>query len=275
MPTPTLRVSQFLTAVAMTAAMLVPLAHAETERPGTERWTVKIGSDAGAADTRVVRNNPIGELARLVALPRPVRLPAARRLAAERGVYTVAATVVQYKLEGDGDYHVVLRDGNQTMIAEIPEPAFCKESHWHEQITTARQEFSARYKASNRFRYVNAPALVTGVLFFDFPHGQAGVAPNAVELHPVLAITWSGKASTGYQPALSPRRAARTHRTRHSGHTTHTTAPAAGGVQVWVNTKTGVYHYPGTRWYGNTKEGEYMPESKARAEGDRPAENGQ
>jgi hypothetical protein len=24
--------------------------------------------------------------------------------------------------------------------------------------------------------------------------------------------------------------------------------------QVWVNTATGIYHYPGTRWYGNTSE---------------------
>jgi hypothetical protein len=24
-------------------------------------------------------------------------------------------------------------------------------------------------------------------------------------------------------------------------------------VTVWVNTRSGVYHYPGTRWYGNTK----------------------
>jgi hypothetical protein len=26
-------------------------------------------------------------------------------------------------------------------------------------------------------------------------------------------------------------------------------------VTVWVNTRSGVYHYPGTRWYGNTKSG--------------------
>ncbi len=29
-------------------------------------------------------------------------------------------------------------------------------------------------------------ATVTGVGFFDIPHGQTGVAPNAIELHPVL-----------------------------------------------------------------------------------------
>jgi hypothetical protein len=29
-------------------------------------------------------------------------------------------------------------------------------------------------------------AAVTGVAFFDFDHGQTGVAPNAIELHPVL-----------------------------------------------------------------------------------------
>jgi len=29
---------------------------------------------------------------------------------------------------------------------------------------------------------------VTGVGFFDFWHGQRGVAPNAIELHPVLGF---------------------------------------------------------------------------------------
>jgi hypothetical protein len=33
-----------------------------------------------------------------------------------------------------------------------------------------------------------ARARVTGVAFFDFNHGQTGVAPNAIELHPVLAF---------------------------------------------------------------------------------------
>jgi hypothetical protein len=29
-------------------------------------------------------------------------------------------------------------------------------------------------------------AEVNGVAFFDFKHGQTGVAPNAIELHPIL-----------------------------------------------------------------------------------------
>jgi len=33
-----------------------------------------------------------------------------------------------------------------------------------------------------------AKARVTGVAFFDFKHGQTGVAPNAIESHPILAF---------------------------------------------------------------------------------------
>ena len=45
----------------------------------------------------------------------------------------------------------------------------------------------------------------------------------------------------------------------------------ATGVRVWVNTSSRVYHCPGTRYYGNTKKGRYMPESEARSSGNRPA----
>jgi hypothetical protein len=44
--------------------------------------------------------------------------------------------------------------------------------------------------------------------------------------------------------------------------------------QVWVNTATGVYHYPGTRWFGNTKQGKLMSEKDAIAQGYLAARNG-
>ena len=42
-------------------------------------------------------------------------------------------------------------------------------------------------------------------------------------------------------------------------------------VRVWVNTNSGVYHCPGTRWYGNTKRGEYMMQKEAQSKDYRPA----
>ena len=42
-------------------------------------------------------------------------------------------------------------------------------------------------------------------------------------------------------------------------------------VQVWVNTKSGVYHCPNTRWYGNKKHGKYMTQQEAHSKGYRPA----
>ncbi len=49
---------------------------------------------------------------------------------------------------------------------------------------------------------------------------------------------------------------------------------AEGGnpiAKVWVNTKTATYHCSGTRWYGKTKEGEYMTQKEAEARGYRSA----
>jgi hypothetical protein len=40
---------------------------------------------------------------------------------------------------------------------------------------------------------------------------------------------------------------------------------------VWVNVKSKIYHYQGTRYYARTKEGAYMCEADARASGDRAA----
>ena len=42
-------------------------------------------------------------------------------------------------------------------------------------------------------------------------------------------------------------------------------------VRVWVNTNSGVYHCPNTRWYGKTKSGKYMTQKEAQAKSYRPA----
>ena len=49
-----------------------------------------------------------------------------------------------------------------------------------------------------------------------------------------------------------------------------TPAAAQQPVKVWVNTKSGVYHCPGSRYFGTTKSGQFMAEAEARAAGNRP-----
>jgi hypothetical protein len=51
------------------------------------------------------------------------------------------------------------------------------------------------------------------------------------------------------------------------------TTQSAGNptVTVWVNTNSGVYHCPGTRWYGKTKSGQFMSQREAQSKGYRPA----
>jgi hypothetical protein len=42
---------------------------------------------------------------------------------------------------------------------------------------------------------------------------------------------------------------------------------------VWLNTKSHIYHYPGTRSYGTTKQGAYICEADAVAAGDRASKS--
>jgi hypothetical protein len=50
-------------------------------------------------------------------------------------------------------------------------------------------------------------------------------------------------------------------------------APGAAPNKVWLNASTNVYHCPGDRFYGRTKDGKYLTEPAARAAGAHGARN--
>ncbi|MSQ21739.1 MAG: DUF3761 domain-containing protein [Dehalococcoidia bacterium] len=73
---------------------------------------------------------------------------------------------------------------------------------------------------------------MTGVGFFDLIHGQRGVAPNGIELHPVLAIKAVGLNTAPLALATQPPRAA-----------VPTAAPASSHTGATVRCRDGTYSY--------------------------------
>lgn len=166
------------------------LVHVNGHACGVERWSVKTGIDADAR--RVNTKHVVAtSIAHLRGLPYPRTLPAHARIRpTELTVFRISATLVRYRAEADSDVHLVLADsGLRTMISEIP-ASYCVGSHspFAHQITSTRAAFNRRFHPSDRWQRPNTRVTVTGVAFYDYRHGQSGVAPNAIELHPILSL---------------------------------------------------------------------------------------
>jgi hypothetical protein len=158
-------------------------------RCGVERWSVKTGTDAQAGQVNLTPQDTT--IAALGGLPAPSSLPATSRIAPTelQAVRLTNVTLTQYKLENDSDIHLVLTSGGSTMIAEIPDSGCVGSgSPFAAGIAAARTAFNAKFTVSGSFQSANIPVTLTGVPFFDAPHGQTGVAPNAIEVHSVLGI---------------------------------------------------------------------------------------
>lgn len=163
-------------------------------RCGSERWPVKTLSDSAAGDVELTPQPSSVDGMR--ALPAP-RLGAAtpRMSGVERTTFIVEVQLVRMALEADQDIHLVIADpadASHTMIAEFPDPG-CQgvvEGRQQAEIAAARTAFinACGTPLSGRFRMLSGTATITGVGFFDVLHGQSGVAPNGVELHPVLRV---------------------------------------------------------------------------------------
>jgi hypothetical protein len=158
--------------LAASAGMLAPSGHATSGYAcGVERWAVKT-----LQDRPHLLANRLTTVKYLVTRRPPSSLPATR-LPFERHVFTVVARVTFVREEADSDYHFILQERGQHMIAESP-ASYCDRGatlHYRRLMAQARRAA----KTCTRAR-------VTGVAFFDTDHGQDGVAPNAIELHPIL-----------------------------------------------------------------------------------------
>jgi hypothetical protein len=178
------------TALASTSVAASPAVAATT--CGEFRWPVKTGADADRF--KVDKTAIVTSIHHLRSLSAPSSFSghqSHRFRGAERHTWQLThALLTQYKIEDDGDIHLVLRSAaGKTMIAEIPRPScVSRRSLWKRQITAARSAFMARDHATTDWKHVHQRITLRGLGFFDEVHNVTGQAPNGIELHPVTRV---------------------------------------------------------------------------------------
>ena len=116
---------------------------------------------------------------------------------------------------------------------------------------------------------------------------KAGVSAATIKkITPLVSVSGGGAAAS--MPAPAPAPAPSKKASSNAASDAAPSAPAAapsksaassasqgtpGPGMVWVNLDSGIYHYPGTRYYGKTKSGKYISESDAVKAGYHAAEN--
>lgn len=238
---------------------------------GEERWAVKDGSDAsaGQVDFGSIASRTLLQLIKLKE-PKLPKDNTTRILPQETTVVRVQARLIQWKLENDADYHLVLTDGTKdftpaggkptghSIIGEIPDPNCVSGSHDDFgtqspflQITgaspmgidTARQQMDDAFPDADLTGGWNdaggARVEIVGVTFYDRAHGQVSRAPNNLEIHPIVSIKFLdnpadllGAAATGGGGHAAPHAAAGAAHpaATPSGNSLSITDPKTGGA---------------------------------------------
>jgi hypothetical protein len=190
----------------MKSIILIFLTASAIAQCGVERNDVKDLKDAAAKEIHFDAKSMTIASLRKIKPPAKIgnTLP---RQDGEKQVYEVEAQVIGFKYEKDGDrdYHVVLSTIGkpaETMIIEIPHPD-CGPLIYKTIFTELRSfinSLAPNHTPGPTFYELPKPVPVkaSGVVFFDKIHGthvnldgtegQIGVAPNGIELHPVLAL---------------------------------------------------------------------------------------
>ena len=174
---------------------------------GVERWHIKTLDDAY---WNTINWTPTSiSVSSLAAAPVPSGYTSSndttRYAPYETHSYTVRAVLVGWKTESDHDFHIVIADPNaptKTMIVEPPDPtcSMACASGFQNYYTSVRAKLVSCFgNPPGSFTNFASGIVVdvTGVAYFDPLHGQTGVAPNGIELHPLLSVKFvSGTSCT-------------------------------------------------------------------------------
>ena len=154
-----------------------------------KNWPFKIGTDPQAGDVSL---DPVPtSIDELRAIPHIDRPPSGRIAPFELMTYSLHDVWFQsFQRSPDGDVHMVLADDDgHTMIAETPPPSCTDDSSpWHDKIVAVRSAILADLPPTALIGSRHELISLAGVGYIDSLHGQPGVAPNGIEIHPVLSI---------------------------------------------------------------------------------------
>ena len=171
---------------------------------GVKRWRVKTGTDSTVPEVDPLLIPTTVENLVGFSVP-PVRPDSSRAGSVERTTFVIDGTLTDYEMTDDSDYHLVVRGvSGRSMIVEIPHPACVGvESPYRSEITAARAAVDNAVATVRSFKSTSIPIRISGLGFFDDVHGQRGVAPNGVELHPVIAAAFMPAGSLPATPGVS------------------------------------------------------------------------
>jgi hypothetical protein len=177
----------------VTTALLL-LAPAAAGACEIERHLVKVAADQGAV--RILdfaRSASVADLAAIVGPSGPDARPDSRFTPTELTVYQVFGALTAVVKEPNGDYRLIIADPDHpeiTMIAVAPDPACALGSRFSDNVAAVRRSLDRK---SGQFPRLTPglPVTAAGIAFFSSLRGQAGAAPNGIELAPLIGVAFA------------------------------------------------------------------------------------
>jgi hypothetical protein len=157
---------------------------------------VKTLTDANASKVDLAHANTTMSVEKLRRLTKPKELTSAtpRLSPVETTTYRVTALLMSMIREDDLDIHLVIADPKVggSMIVEFPADSCTTAASGGARSLMAKARAAIGQACSGepgkKVVTLRGEATITGVGFFDKLHGQGGLAPNGIELHPVLGF---------------------------------------------------------------------------------------